>query len=522
MISFDLTISNYRCFAAEAPVRLEMRPGMTSLIGPNNSGKSTILRLFYELRSLFVEFNNNQTLVNLGRGQPRAINPTGIGDPLEIFHNRNRLPVRLEIRLTGPLGQQELSGIDLSVAREPPSVHWTATMRMGPGYHPFKAEPRFPNLTQPNRSAAPIDMSKMLRLGDEIAKSIYLPATRIAIGESQGPAYDLQIGTNFIAQWDQWKTGNTRAHNDVIVRISEDIANIFGFGRLEITATPDRRDFHVSIDGRSFKLRELGAGLAQFIIVLANVGTRNPTWLFIDEPEISLHPSLQLDFLTTLTSYASCGTLFATHSLGLARSADRALTVIKRETRAEVKPFETAGSLSEFLGEMSFAAYRDLGFDAVLLVEGVNDIKTAQQLLRLLGKDHRVVVMQLGGSTMIRKQRLDELSEMLRLTRNVHVLIDSERTTPGNALAANRQEFLNGCGQLQIAAAATDRRALEHYMSDRAVKLAFGDTYRALNQFEERSAVNPVWSKNESWRAAREMTKDELLSTDVGRFLDAV
>lgn len=63
---------------------------------------------------------------------------------------------------------------------------------------------------------------------------------------------------------------------------------------------------------------------------------------------------------------------------------------------------------------------------------------------------------------------------------------------------------------------------MEHYLSDRAVKLAFGPTYRALAEFEDRSAVNPVWGKPDSWRAAREMTKEELLKTDVGAFLAAL
>src|SRR5690348_1964126 len=51
--SFDLTIKNYRCFADEEPARISVRPGFTAFLGPNNAGKSTMLRLFYELRTLF-------------------------------------------------------------------------------------------------------------------------------------------------------------------------------------------------------------------------------------------------------------------------------------------------------------------------------------------------------------------------------------------------------------------------------------------------------------------------------------
>jgi hypothetical protein len=226
--------------------------------------------------------------------------------------------------------------------------------------------------------------------------------------------------------------------------------------------------------------------------------------------------------LTTLASYAEVGTIFATHSLGLARAADAVVSVRREGGRSLAKPFEQTPSFQEFLGEMSFAAYRDMGFDAVLAVEGVNDIKTVQQFLRLLGKDHRVVVLQLGGSQMIRPQRAQELSETLRLTKNVHVVIDSERTAAAAPIVKERSEFLAACAGLGIHAVATDRRAMEHYISDSAAKTAFGDKFRSLADFEDRASVSPIWGKWESWRAAREMTRDELLQTDVGQFLDKI
>ena len=517
MISFDLTIFNYRCFTAEEPVRLEMRPGLTSLVGPNNSGKSAILRLFYELRNVFTGFTEGP-LTAWGRGAVQGFTTVGTGDALEIFHNRNNLPMRLEVRVKGA-GPMQFSGVDLSIERREPN-NWRAAFKFGPDHQPVPASPTFPNIQfAPGGGLQPLDLSLLSQLGRELAQAMYLPATRIAIGEAQGTSYDLQFGGGFISLWDTWKTGPNRAQNDAIQRITDDIAALFGFERLEITATPDNRDLHVAIDGKPYKLRELGSALAQFMIVLANAGTRTPTWLLIDEPEISLHPALQLDFLTTLTSYVTCGTLFATHSLGLARSAGRVFSVIKKEHRATLKSFEATGSLAEFLGEMSFAAYRELGFDTVLLVEGVNDIKTAQQFLRILKSDHRVVVMQLGGSQMINPARAAELSEVLRLTRNVHVLIDSEKAAPERPMDPKRIAFLEECGRLGIRAAATARRAMENYMADRALKAAFGEAYRALGEFEQRTAVSPIWAKADSWRAAREMTKEELLATDVGTFL---
>jgi hypothetical protein len=123
---------------------------------------------------------------------------------------------------------------------------------------------------------------------------------------------------------------------------------------------------------------------------------------------------------------------------------------------------------------------------------------------------------------MIRPERAQELSETLRLTKNVYVLIDSERKQSGQPLAQARAEFLESCGRLTIRSAATDKRAIEHYISDRAAKLVFGEKYRALTAFEDRAKVTPIWAKSTTWRAAREMTRAELLETDVGLFLNQI
>jgi hypothetical protein len=65
----------------------------------------------------------------------------------------------------------------------------------------------------------------------------------------------------------------------------------------------------------------------------------------------------------------------------------------------------------------------------------------------------------------------------------------------------------------------TDLRALENYFPDRAVKAVLGDKYSALQPYQKLSDANPSWGKTENWRIASEMTKEELLATDVGKFL---
>ena len=46
--------------------------------------------------------------------------------------------------------------------------------------------------------------------------------------------------------------------------------------------------------------------------------------------------------------------------------------------------------------------------------------------------------------------------------------------------------------------------------------------FRSLSPYEAFKDVSPRWSKEENWRIAREMTLDEIDSTDLGQFLKSL
>ncbi|MGH9829697.1 MAG: hypothetical protein ACREDR_41300, partial [Blastocatellia bacterium] len=112
-----------------------------------------------------------------------------------------------------------------------------------------------------------------------------------------------------------------------------------------------------------------------------------------------------------------------------------------------------------------------------------------------------------------------ELQELTRITNDIWALIDSEVSAEGQALAPNRQAFVESCASLQIRCHVLRRRALENYFPDSAVKRSFGNQYHALGPYELLRSVTPAWPKSENWRIAREITLADLESTDLGAFL---
>jgi ABC-type cobalamin/Fe3+-siderophores transport system ATPase subunit len=288
-----------------------------------------------------------------------------------------------------------------------------------------------------------------------------------------------------------------------------------------VNASPDGKTLQMIIDGRSHRLSEQGAGLAHFLVVLVNVLVQRPNLLLIDEPELNLHASLQLDFLTTLGRYTRSGVVFATHSLGLARTAaDRIYTLTRRpgENSSRVRSYESDNDLITLLGQLSFDRRPELGFSKILLVEGKTELRAIMQLLRLYGKEHDVLLLPLHGDEMIRPDVKQELCELLRIGGDVHYLIDSERDAELSPLSKNRQGFVDVCAELNICGLVLERRALENYFTENAVGRAFGHEVRSLERYEKKGSRHG-WPKTGNWRIAAEMTKDELDGTDLGGFL---
>src|SRR5262249_44293566 len=155
---------------------------------------------------------------------------------------------------------------------------------------------------------------------------------------------DIKVGESFVRAWRDFKCGPSSINNEAARLVEQDIERIFDVNGFQLNAGPDDRTLQLFINGKSFKLNEVGSGMSHFILVLANAALKKPSYILIDEPELGLHPSLQVEFITALHSYASCGVIFSTHSIGLARAVARSIYLVRR-----IRPFESEIKLLEVM-----------------------------------------------------------------------------------------------------------------------------------------------------------------------------
>lgn len=539
-----ITIKNYRCFPDSKPARFTLKNGLTSFIGVNNVGKSSLLKFFYEFRHLFnIGFTHNT--INKRKKQIVQF-PQEVKDSQEVFCNLNSRPLTIELNwiLDESRGLDNypfLRRLKIVVQRDNSfSIdiydNHDSSIKISPDNAEQPMLDVYGTFLRWNSGGSEIlyDISKVLEVFDSLKSTFYIGAFRNAINPlytddiSQQRDiqrwhrlyYDINIGAKLIQAWKDFKTGTNRQSRQAAIQLTEQIREIFGFESLEISPSANESDFLFSINKESYSLSDLGSGIAQFFVVLLNIAINEPSFILIDEPEINLHPSLQVKFLDILERYASNGVLYATHSVGLARHADQIYSVFKEQDNiSNIREFERRSSLSELLGELSYSAYREMGFTKVLLVEGRTEIKVIQQFLRKYDKDNEFFVVSLGGSQYICECSEDELREFTRICEKIFALIDSEKTTSQQALHPSRQAFVNICENLGIDCHVLQLRATDNYFPDRVIKQIKGNNFQALSPYQKLEDATQGWAKSENWCFAQAMTTEELESTDLGDFI---
>lgn len=532
--TYELELKLFRCFA-NVKYCLPKNKGFTSLVGINNSGKTALLKFFHELRPMFSLLSNPVSLENLLKGDEAQIKfGSFVRDPKEVFSNFSKGDLEINIHVAN-----FTNNIDKDFTVKTLKVNLSRLGKLST-HILFNNE-----LSSKMKEKITIDNNHFVESGKprlaliQIAdifrsfeKTFYVPPFRhiLQLGNTSADNtsyFDIKVGQDFIRHWRDSKTGADKEARDGIYKLTQHVKDIFDYDDLNIDAAKDLDTLYIRIDGKDYSLCEMGSGFAQILLILANVHKSKPSYILIDEPELNLHPYLQLKFLSKLGEYASIGTLFSTHNIGLARSVGGDIfSVVKRKgENSKLSRFDSNPGLPQLLGEMSFSTHQEIGFNKILLVEGVSELTAIRVLLRKYKKDQEIMLLSLGGSDLINGRRKLELQEMKRICKDVYVLIDSEKKSIDDDLGDSRKEFVQICHDLNIKCHVLERRAIEHYWTDVAIKrVKRGGKFRALLPYEEFKKTKELdcWVKEENGQIAEEMDIEDINNTDLGRFLQSI
>lgn len=287
-----VTIKNYRRFEDSHPLRFPVGDGISAFVGLNNSGKSSVLKFFYEFRNTFgILSARTGNLLAAMQHQPQGLNLLGVHDHQEVFCNLNdrEITVEFEFAESEPADVPRITKAIILARRLDGTFTvdlWTNTGKVE-GANNFED-----SLLLGGQRQRLANLDTFFGLFSWLSRAFYIGPFRNALNTGAGQYFDISIGTAFIDTWHTWQTGPSKRQNDAIQSVVRNIQNIFGYRDLQIIAAKELNTLQVYADGKSYKLLELGGGIAQFIVVLGTAAIKDASLILIDEPELNLHPSL--------------------------------------------------------------------------------------------------------------------------------------------------------------------------------------------------------------------------------------
>lgn len=518
----EIVVKNYRPFTSDHPLKLQVSDGITALVGSNNSGKSFVLKFFFEARNLFEFLANSFSHVSRIRFQ---FDFRGIENRDDAFSKFNKDDIEVnfsspEYSLLLKLYRKEEAGMIEKISFNGKTIDENHNLKE------LNLRTNDDEIIDIATGKPILNIRDILGFFKKISDSIYFPSFRnvVNIGSKEN-FYDISIGEAFVKEWQDFTTNPASSvKREKALQVEEDLREIFRYTSFNIRSATRRNEMVVNINGKSYLLSELGSGMTQFILVFINAAIREPSFILIDEPESNLHPKLQIDFINNLLKYAGSGIIFATHNLGLAHSvADRIYSVSKADDKAAsiIKPFEKTPSFTEFLGELNFSNFPILGFKKVLLVEGPTDLSVFSVLLHKKKKYQDFLLWPLGGSSLINANTAKELAELKRLGEDIKVYcwLDSEKRSETGEIPRNRIVFKKEAEKLGFSVEISKRRSIENYFPIEAIK-KINPKITKLGPYDE--TPSEFWNKGSNWRIAQEIEIEDLKGTDLYQFLEKI
>jgi AAA ATPase domain len=224
-MGINVTLKNYRCFPDDSPARFCMRPGVTAFIGPNSSGKSSILRFFYEFRNLFQTAAQPLALLPaLQSGQ--GFTPAAVSDIDEVFSDSNDRGIEIEVEVKRDGGEtQDPTGVPyadrLRILFPRNATTWTGQLFAGGALVPIQPNLGLSDTYFVANGANTANVSDLLEACRQLGSTLYIGPFRNALNLGTFDSYfDIQAGQAFINRWRSFQTGTNNFYKRMVYRIT--------------------------------------------------------------------------------------------------------------------------------------------------------------------------------------------------------------------------------------------------------------------------------------------------------------